>query len=318
MMAIPPISVSVSSPRSACILDSDLVFSPLGLMLVMRLRDAFDVWLPPGVWRILDDAELILSRAKAVLKDRPKAATQKDGFWRLMAHEEVFAQWNRARTETDLAGLNLYWMGDERSESLLPQGTDPGIVHRFQSLSRSLEVRPSLRGEVHGESPHSSSNTVGYAADALGARTGSDPMQYLELLLHESYRDSVCLAAALVLQKGFVLTVCSSDPVGDRGGEAEPEICRYLRHWRVDIERHALSIFETGMLLPTLAGAGIMPVMRYAAGVRRHLALIHIVAPAAVLIPVDRDLDEGFDKEVPLPHFNWWQGSKAFWYPLSF
>ena len=295
-------------------MDTDLVLSPLGLMLVMRLREAFDLWLPPGVWRILDDADLILSRARSVLKKKPGNESDQSLPWNFLSNQRVFVQWDRARTESDIAGLNLYWLGDERSESLLPQDVDAGIVGRFQALSHCLEyLHPAVDNRNQQcVNTGSGNSAAGAPPISKAAADPHDPIAYLRLLLSESYRDCACLAAALVFQKGFILTLCRPDKEAD-----VPAICAFMQERQIQTLRGDLSAMEKNFLLPVLVNAGIAPIMRYADSIGHRLALIHLVAPAAVAVPDDQAGGENYEKSDASSAVNWWQGCRAFWYPLT-
>jgi hypothetical protein len=129
--AIPPLNITVTAKRRACVLDIDLALSRFGLLLAQRLCDEFNVWIVKDLWQILDDHECYFDRS-----DQPPPPLKG------MGPEEsrtVLDQWCLARLETDLAGAKIYWVGDAMRESLLPVETDQNLLYRFETLASSLK-----------------------------------------------------------------------------------------------------------------------------------------------------------------------------------
>src|ERR1700756_3551765 len=56
MPPLPPLDVSLSSRRMACILDGELALSRQGLLFAMRLAQEANVWLFRALWNALDNS----------------------------------------------------------------------------------------------------------------------------------------------------------------------------------------------------------------------------------------------------------------------
>lgn len=287
--AAPTLSVAIAPRRRACVLDTSLALSPYGLLLAQRLSPEVELWLVRELWRILDNIEAYVDDPDLLLPlpSIDGDATSTSHGERRALLQKAIHQWDIARTERDLAGLNVFWIGDGLSDSLLPSGNVPHVVSRFDLLGRALDCLASQ----HGDLPCGS------------ALTGC-------------VRDAAALAVALSPSGAFILTVRTSRS-GDDDGVAEPTLCRLLRHWgiqcsRVDSQRSAH--MERAYFEPLVSRAGIAELIW--AGL--DPAVVHVVAPRAAAIPTfgmtsptseDELTDDAADAEL-------WDGAVGFWYPL--
>jgi hypothetical protein len=279
MSLIPPLSVTVSAKRRACVLDTDLALSRFGLLLALRICEEFDLWLVRELWHILDNLECYPEVPEKLLADSPGNGSATS-----------WLQWEMARMESDLAGLNIFWIGDEKYESLLPKGVDQNLVHRFRKLDESLHRQ----------------------------RHGKKKGQYN--FFGECMRQAAALNAALIPFRGFILT--RQGPPVNGGHETEPAICSYLKEQRIQcfqVRQEKQAQMEKEFLGPIMARTGISELLW--AGLR--LAVVHLVVPNAIIIPpVMKDEADLSRKLGPLPeekdhhHINWWEGAVSFWYPL--
>ncbi len=286
MTSLPPLSVTVSTKRRACVLDTQLALSRFGPLLAFRLCEEFDLWLVPELWHLLDNVEVYSRSPGGQFSGGPAAA---GAGWRV---------WELARLEKDLAGLNVFWMGDEKCESLLPKSADAHLVHRFRSLDQTLQHSARTR-------------------PASEARQGTGYDFFLECC-----RQTVSLAAALTPYRGFILA--HQPPPGTGEAEHEPPLCTALKGLGIQcfpVHRERRTRLEREYLLPILARTGISELLW--AGL--HLAVVHLVAPNALIIPVSLGEEELAAQEMaspagePLPgRLNWWEGAMGFWYPLRF
>jgi hypothetical protein len=297
MSLIPPsLSLTVDTKRRACVLDIQLALSTYGLLLAQRLSSELDLWLVRELWQILDNTGYYLSRPTSLASRRLGDAglarsreDSEDGGLR-----RILRQWELARSETDLAGLKIYWLGDALSESLLPTGADPHVVHRFEILACALDRRVHRSRALAGQ----------------------------EDVLADCFRDAAALNAALTRNRSFIL---SQVRPGETGADApEPLICSYLRTWGVHccrVEPGPRTEIERELIRPILARTGVSEFMW--AGLK--LSAVHVLAPHAVVIPspqegdasVGEDYPEVADDDDP-SQTDWWKGAAAFWYPLGY
>src|SRR5262245_19038878 len=119
-------SVAVDLKRRACVLDTHLALSPYGLLLAQRLSSELDLWLVRELWQILDNTDYYLSEADRLSSVglTQELSTPLAGQSDAQNLRDALSQWEAARTETDLAGLNIHWIGDALCESLLPPRAD--------------------------------------------------------------------------------------------------------------------------------------------------------------------------------------------------
>jgi hypothetical protein len=279
---IPDFSVNISQKRKIAVLDPVLALSPYGIPLVRRLAEAMELWVPKTFWHMLDNSNFYLCQPDAFNEDIQIGEIP---VWQ--NQEAIFhalQEWERIRAETDPASMKLFWIADGPGESILPAEFEPSIIRRFEGLSSCLDRR--LKSEN---------------------------------LLTWAFRDTVALSAAL--PSAIILTQMHTSC----SGYCAPAICSVLREW--DLDHHQIDLddewlhlerdyFRQNMVLAGLAK------LRWS-GLR--LAVLHIVAPAALFI--DRRIDENIDiyeaglgdvDEISYirPSSDYWQGTKAFWYPL--
>jgi hypothetical protein len=275
----------------SCVLDGELAFSPPGLLLAFRLAraPAVRLWLFRAVWQALDSSDISLC---ALDVDAGAAANGQNIF----PSPSALHQWELARLETDLAGLQFFFVGDARHESLLPKDVDKDVVRRFELFSEEL--------------------------DALHQQSGADEdAGYTPV--YECRRDAAALAAALMRHRPVVLSRCSKD---GRGNHAEPPLCSFLRRCGIDCHlvdsRNASamrSYFE-----PIFAQSGLAEIVWDMWRDGQDLASIHLVAPNALVTPlVDSDIERGFGDEIAPRAVGegnapfWFRGARAYWWKYA-
>jgi hypothetical protein len=283
------LALTVHTRRRACVLDTHLALSPHGLLLARRLGEVLDLWLVRELWQILDSTYYYRSNPNQLIPPIPGTGKITASSSNSKSIGVVLAQWDLARAATDLAGLKVYWVGDALNESLLPAGTDPGLIGRFETLAAALE-RWVSKNFQNDEQSH---------------------------LFSDCSRDAAALTAALIPYKGFILTLGSKD------GEHEPLLCTYLKK-RFDISCDKLdrqeSRLERDFLNSILAEAALSELLW--AGLR--LAALHLVVPGAVMMPVNDKSEETFQQDFTLPteetkeyEQDWWKDARCFWYPVG-
>lgn len=265
--------------RRACVLDGALALSPLGLSLAQRLCGEFEVWLVRELWQILDNTAFYLERPERLFTGLgcPVLNGSAD------AIRETLRLWDFARTEADLAGLNVYWVGDALGGSLLPAGFDAHLVNRYERLAHALDRR----------------------AEGVGA-SGA---------LVQCARDAVALTVALAPSRAVLLTTRES------WAPDEPLPAPLLRAWGIPVD--ALPPGRSGRLEREALGEQLaraaVAELRWAG---LDLVAMHIVARRAAAIPAfgGSSLLESDEPDVPDDgddECDWWADAVAFWYPLT-
>jgi hypothetical protein len=132
----PELNLRLNARRWACVLDPSLALSPQGLGLARQMGEVMQLWLVREFWHILDSSEFLAAH--------PEALTGELG--PIDKLPQSLRDWDRARMETDMAGLKLWWIGDGPSESVLPEGTDPRLLQGYEALAWALSRRiPAAR-----------------------------------------------------------------------------------------------------------------------------------------------------------------------------
>jgi hypothetical protein len=288
---LPDLTVSLSQRRWSCVLDPALALAtPFGTTLVRRLGALMDLWMVRAFWQALDSSEYYRKHPRALAVGQDEETIRRQ-----------LVAWERIRARTDLAGLKLFWIGDNLSESHLPDHAEPDLVQRYELLCQSLERRP--RPKVRLVKPLFDQPSAGAAEVA---------------------------ALACALHPVIVMTHW---PSADAGA---PRLCRDLSNLGIECQAlvpdgaSGLAAIERNYLCQLLVHAGATPLA--CAGLR--LAVVHILAPDAGLARTAIDelhgeecrgesTDLGERGEAPAgdPELaevpDWWCGAQAFWYALS-
>jgi hypothetical protein len=271
-------------------MDTSLALSRYGLLLAQRLSEEFNVWLVRELWQILDNTQYYLSHPEILLSKSAGALNveRSDNMVGELINETL-NQWELARIHTDMAGLNVFWIGDAIRESLLPQGIDQALINRFEILAGSLDEK-----------------------------INRDDEKDFGNVLTDCYRDAAALTAALMPYKSFILALQGAG--NEASTKNEPGICSYLREIGIQpcrIDAGNKIKIERGFLDPILGRAGISELIW--AGL--DLAVVHIVVPQAIVMPrIDNDDGDfaeciaGEGKEQLRK--DWWGGAVCFWYSI--
>jgi hypothetical protein len=284
---IPPFDVNVSSRRRSCILDVPLALSPCGLLFTVRVAQELNVWLVRTLWHILDNTRFYLDHPDLLVpasKRLVEVAT--DG---ADSVPPTVGEWEQARLESDLLGLNVFWAGDARHESLLPKGMDSHLVERFEQVAEELDLLWTDRG---------------------GESTSYDPLK-------DCHRDAAALAMALAGYAPMVLTVRGDGATGTV--DEAPPFCRYLEECGIPSTRvdGASPVREVkSNLAGIFARTGAAEL--FWAGL--DLAIVHLVAPHALVIGRSDDeeaiADDRSDLDRNLP-WHAYRGATAWWWVID-
>ena len=301
----PRLSVTVSQPNPVCILDPALTFGDRGLhslLLLQHLSSLVEFWVVREFWHILDNYICYLNplsvEASALSTAPPESnITELD----LRFDERALQAWDRLRLKTDLEKSNLCWLGDEVSQSWLPNwlkttSSAEEIVTQYEWLARALESRIQL--------------------------------STLQNPFIASFRDTAALAATLGSSSILTYQLAPDQP---------PPLVEQLTHWGLSGQRlplhNAIMQIEHQLWQSLFVQAGIAKLL-WSDSLR--LAIVHITAPQAIrarlmlLHQEDTgtgnlefaDMDDAWDLTPETSQFaelqsTLWESAHCYWYPLA-
>ena len=279
MSSLPALDVSVSSRHMSCILDGELALSRQGLLFAMRLAQEANVWLFRALWNALDNSHLYPAAAE------PDAAGQQ-------GRREASEQWESARLATDLAGLQFFFVGDARHESLLPKEVGSDLVERFETLAIELD----------GLFQREDENQIGF-----------DPV-------YECSRDTIALATALIRHRPIVFSLTRDDRDGER--PTEPKIGDFLRRCGINcrpVEQDRALVSIRNYLQPIFARSGVAELLWDLAEDGYALVVLHLIAPYALVMPIEAELERRYGELAEVPSgeagaARWFRGASAYWW----
>ena len=185
-----PVSVKVGARPPGIVIDATFALSPMGLLVTLALSQSAQVWLPRGLYTLLDnDAHYRLHpehMGGETWLDSPDRAE------RLRAMALELEPWRQAWLNGRLSS-RVNWIADVQYESALPDRAETGLLPRFESCCAALDARPVAGGQV---------------------AQFSSP-------LDDCARDVVALAAALQPETTYILTISGACP-------GAPPLCKYL------------------------------------------------------------------------------------------
>lgn len=277
-------SVLQNQQRLRCVIDPALALSPSGLLLYKNLGKVIELWIVRELWYILDNINLYLQRPELVI---PQISTSsKTLFEKRTSLEETLwslKEWERVRGEVDLSRLNLFWLGDNLRESLLPQDREPDIFSYWESLARSLDSQ-------------------------INQLPTTD-------VLTLAFRDAVALTASL--GSAFILTY---QIPSDYENNFPPDICKTLESWNIPCryltEKDPTVILERENLRRLITSAGLAKL--FWADI--HIVVLHLVEHTS-LPPIELENKQLTDKSSQEmqnlePENYLWKNVQGFWYQL--
>lgn len=228
----------ITSPmqKRSCILDPCLALSPYGITLVKELKEVMELWVVRELWQILDNSHLYLQKPELITSQNIKIFERGQ-----TSLEEIccsLREWENFRLETDLAKLNLFWLGDSPQESFLPKTRNLAIFWHWESLVQSLDDRIKN-------------------------------FQTIDDLLPLAFRDSIALATSL--GSAFILT-CQNP------SNSLPAICQSLEDWKIPCEmltpNDSVVMIERDYLRQLFVHTGLTRLL----WAEIHLCVLHLVA----------------------------------------
>jgi hypothetical protein len=273
-------------PRLAYVIDPTLALTQYRVSITQQLAQGMELWITREFWHILDNPAFYLQHPGLVTsKNMGTAQYPEKECIGLQETLRSLQEWEQFRRRTDLAGLNLFWLGDNLEESYLPKGRNLEIFWRWESIARSLD-RKIDRHQTTGD------------------------------VIPLFVRDTVALVASL----GSALILTHQRPT-DFEEDLPPQICQVLERWdipcqaiapdnsMVKLERNALRQFLVQTNSVKFLWAGI------------RLTVLHLLIsiplelpPSAKLMPADsRSILEDLISEPKLqdlPSIS----ARGFWY----
>lgn len=238
-------------------------------------------------WHIIDKPAFYLQQPKLVApRGTSDRMTPEQEQAVLEEIRRSLREWERFRIETDLAGLNLFWIGDSPSESYLPKSRSLEIFWRWESIANSLNDRLNL----------------------LLSKDYSLPL---------AFRDTAALAASL--GSAFILTYRS--PV-DFAQNSPPEICHFLENWGIPCQtiapQDAIVAMERNYLHQLFIHTGTAKFLW--AGI--NLTVLHLLISTDFEVQsapgkLQTSSATGEDPvDEPQQQSSPWVGARGFWYSI--
>jgi hypothetical protein len=194
-----PLSVKVGPRAPGIVVDATFALSPMGLLVTMALSRFAQVWLPRGLYAVLDNDAHYRRFPQEMGGEGWLGDGDRENLLRDMAIE--LEPWRRAWLNGRLSS-RVHWIADAQYESVLPDREANGLLPRFESCCAALDALP---------------------ARGAGAAGFAGP-------LDDCARDVVALAAALQPETTYILTIAG--PANRR-----PPLCQYLAHPKFRIVR---------------------------------------------------------------------------------
>jgi hypothetical protein len=184
--------------QMACVIDPALALSRHGVALVKCLGRVMELWVARELWHILNDTTFYTKQPQLIAPRRHVGERTAEQEYYVLK-EIIFAlkEWEKFRLETDLTGLNLFWIGDSLRESFLPQNRNSDLFENWEFIFRRIDTKFRKY----------------YTSDHV---------------LPLTFRDATALVAAL--GSATILTYQTSIECENN---LPPEICKALEQWGI-------------------------------------------------------------------------------------
>lgn len=261
MTSFPPLNVAVSGPRLCCVVDVPLALASGGLLFALRLAKEANVFLGRELWKTLDSLDVL----------QEQTGKQEQGDIRL---------WKLARLDSHMNQLGLYWAGESRQESLLPEDQDKQFLQRYEMLAQSFDDCSEDDGETW------------LAGDE-----------------HRSSLDTLALAGALMPYRPIIFTCAINDSPLHAYMQDHLNVSRISE----SAARHARKYFR-----PLFFRNGISDLLWHGLQLTAiHLVAPHaLVMPAQEPNKARFDINWARWQDFE-PGVNGWEGAAAYWYSLD-
>lgn len=126
--------------QRSCVIDLVLALSEYGIPMIQQLGKRLELWVVRELWNILDNPTLYLNQPELITPRglAPKRTPDQDRH-ALETTLLSLEAWATFRLETDLSGLQLFWLGDSPKESLLPSHRNLELFYRWEAIATALD-----------------------------------------------------------------------------------------------------------------------------------------------------------------------------------
>jgi hypothetical protein len=120
---LPDFTITCSSRRRACVIDSALALSVYGLPIAKQLGEWLELWVVREFWHLLEARDA----TRFVLPQLTPSM------------ERALQEWERLRQHVDSQHRPVNVLADVLGDSSLPAGSDPDLIWRWESLAQALD-----------------------------------------------------------------------------------------------------------------------------------------------------------------------------------
>ncbi|MGH2414717.1 MAG: hypothetical protein ACRDEA_13730 [Microcystaceae cyanobacterium] len=159
--------------------------------MVKQLAEVMELWVVREFWYILDKPAFYLKQPGLVTPRGTSA--ERTTLQERTALEETrqsLREWTRFRRETDLARLNLFWIGDSLGESCLPKNRNLELFWCWESMARSLDRQIDRHQTTDYIMPLAFRDTVALAASLGSAFILTSQLSIVDDAIDDPNRES--------------------------------------------------------------------------------------------------------------------------------
>jgi hypothetical protein len=182
----------------ACVIDPALALSRHGVALVKCLGCVMELWVARELWHILNDTTFYITQPQLIApRGMVRERTVEQEYCVLEETILALKEWEKFRLETDLNGLNFFWIGDSLRESYFPSNRNLNLFGHWESVFKKIDIK--LRQS-----------------------------RIKDYILPSSFQDTIALA--ITLESATILTYRTSI---EYENNLPPEICTILGQWGI-------------------------------------------------------------------------------------
>jgi hypothetical protein len=156
-------------PPLTCVIDPTLALTQYGLSLTQQLAQELELWIAREFLHILDNP-IFYQQHPELITPKEIGTAQYPEIEGSGLEETLrsLKEWERFRRSQDLAGLNLFWLGDSPEKSYLPKSRSLETFWRWELIAQSLDHKIALNQRTNDVIPLFVRDTVALAA-SLGS-----------------------------------------------------------------------------------------------------------------------------------------------------
>jgi hypothetical protein len=238
-----------------------------------------ELWVVRELWHILDNPTFYLNQPELITlrefetKDLPQQEQKT-----LETVLTSLKAWMAFRSETDLSGLGLFWLGDSLKESLFPKNRRLDLFYRWEAIAATLDDQ-------------------------------MDTQPNRNCILSLAFRDTIALTVSL--GSAFILSYQS---LTDFEQHLPPKICQTMEDWGITCRAlpsdNTMAAKERKSLQHVLISTSLAKYLW--AG--NHLAVVHLICPSILSQDIPETIGQPTRDDI-LCHRLWGE-TIGFWYSL--